>query len=358
MQEEYPATWRYLVDILSTKNIDTDSVKYIENSFTVDEKIECIITSDLSWLYKIEKLGYELDLLMTRAIRTIASLENPDGKLTQGLAFKKKESFELKKSALLTWASGDGFCSDERFNIFLKTAGRFAHFDKYIFTHEMSLEHREKCVKYGFKIIDIDPGEVEWIVRDRFLHWARFLSDHQYHSVGLVDCKDVVVFEDIFNLIELLRALKPEKELVLIGEGKKHFECSWNMKDQENLQKSLGGFKSDYANWEVICAGTIFGLSEAVSDLIMSIWSLTLPGLHYSDQAALNFLYQIKYQHDSKTILSLPTEYNFVATDLTTKAALKYFDKELINLDQNYIYALWHQWDRTIYKDRVLKDFT
>lgn len=219
----------------------------------------------------------------------------------------------------------------------------------------MSLNNREKCVNHGFKIIDIDPNEVEWVVRDRFLHYAKFLSNSSYYNVGLVDCKDVVFFKDVFEWMELYEYQNSSHNLFLIGEGKQHHECNWNMGDQQKLQDALRIFKSDYANWEVICAGTIFGLPEAVTDLIMSMWALTLPGSQYSDQAALNFLYQIKYKHDA--LLCLPTEHSLAATDLTTKSKLKYFNKELTNLDKNFAYTLWHQWDRTIYKEQVLKDF-
>jgi len=245
------------------------------------------------WISKMAECEYVLDSVATRMCRSIAFFEcnSPYNHFARsGLVFKKIQSpSNHAKDAIITWASGKDFCKNPGIKVYINSLNRCGFDgDKLIFTHDMEIEDREYIESQGFKIIDVDPNGVDWVVRDRFKAWADYLGLKKYRYVGLMDAKDVLFQKDPIKEFESLHT-----SICLITEGKKHYECDWNKCDQEYLQSQVKIFKQSYLDWEVICAGTILGCAENIKQLIMQIWSTTLLNSHATDQAVLNYLIRV-----------------------------------------------------------------
>lgn len=322
------------------------SAEYIFLTHPINAEGQKVLSS---WSYWMERYGYELSPNLTRMARTVANVERgPESRFTQGGVVFRKKAFKKmtekeSKDAVLTWASGTEFCKQDSVRVFVNSlnACGFAG-DKLMFTHDMGIAEREYFVDHGFKVIDAPPGDVQWVVRDRFLTWQKYLMSNHYRHVMCLDSKDIVFFHDPTRFMDEMK-----RPLYFVGEGKTHGECMWNTSDQSKFQKSVKNFTMPYHDWEVICGGTIFGYGTFVRNLLLNIWTTTLMSNDGSDQAALNYLYHGFYKGDGLSYLVDPRLCEFVATADLPKAPSPVFrNGSLYHHDLNQPYYMWHQWDR------------
>lgn len=299
------------------------------------------------WIDKISSLGYTLDPTLSRQLRIVARLENiqviHNHFYNTGLVFVRNDLINKEKknhsnTAILTWMSGDSFCKNEGIKVFVNSLNDIQYNGhKIVFTHDMNLETREYLYKHEFEIIDVNPNHVNYLIKDRHLHYFNFLNKKDYQYVGLVDCKDVL-FQG-----NPLESMTP---LLFVSEGKKHKDCSWNTRDQLNFQKEIILFKNhSIENWDVICGGTIFGQTNEVKTLCLSLWSLcNNTTANCTDQAALNYLYNNVYYKYCKTD---PYKDNFVCTaNLPIDQQPLLIDGLYCNAVTKKPYLIYHQYDR------------
>lgn len=321
------------------------------------------------WISKFHEYGYVLSAKSTRQLRELAFFENiiPNYNhfYNNGLVFIREKNIKTYSgseidwgsdkfsvrvkdetdNAIITWASGKEFCKNPGIKVFVNSLNRCGYKGhKIVFTHDMDIDVREYFEKNNFEIIDVNPNECKWVVRDRFLAWNKFLQKSNFSHVGLFDCKDVVFQAD---------PLLVWRGLTLISEGKKHKDCDWNTQDQKNLRKSNYYFSTyEFKEDPVICAGTIMGDKNEISNLCASIWTSTLLSGRCTDQAVLNFLYKNVY---SKACLSNPVLDNICLTaDLPKESPPIIKDGLFCNALTGRPYQIYHQYDRVPENKKII----
>lgn len=293
------------------------------------------------WIVKMNEANYELDPVLTRMARSIAYMENINPIYNHfynhGLIFKKKKDIKIKKNAIFTWMSGKEFCKNDGIKVFVNSLNKTDYDgDKIVFTHDMDIDIREFLIKNDFKIVDVNPNECTWVVRDRFLFWYRYLCYNKYSYVGLFDSKDVVFQENPMKSTTL--------RLALVSECKKHKDCDWNMQDQSRLQKDipLPLWKDKYQEEDVICAGTILGDRIDILSLCAAIWAGTATSCKATDQAVLNFLARTLFERNA----SILTSYLTTNDRDNNENDVKIIDGEFYSSKHNFKYDFIHQYDR------------
>ncbi len=240
-------------------------------------------------------------------------------------------------NALFTWIAGDAFCKLPELQVFLKSLNKF-NGEVVIFTHNMPEDFRKKI---SFKIIDIDPKEVNSIIADRFLHFYRHLVDCNYDKIILSDSKDVLFIRNPFQYVNKIWR---KKYVLLFSEGMKHIQSDWNMVDQYKCQSNLKGFKTDdYRDWDVINGGFQIGTRREMANFCSLVWTNSLRSSS-SDQAVINLLFRYLKE---PWILVKPTEHPIVVTGEPIKEGI---------YSPNWKeFCVFHQWERTKEKTRIME---
>jgi len=345
---QFPYLWEFFSSKFKLKSgLCFDKIEDFLNESPDVEYVFLTQNSPSSYLVcHLNKCGYELSSKLTRAARSIALLENNPCNYFPyyGLVFVKSKPFVPKQDAVITWAGGEEFCKLPTVKAFVNSLNSCGfNGDKLVFTHDMSIEIREYFETNDFKVVDFNPNEFEWVLRDRFFAWYQFLTTVNYRYVCLLDCKDIIFQK---NPIEFLE--QTNKKLYFVGEGKLHSECSWNSNDQNNCQhSSVSKLKFPFDDWEVICGGTILGIADNIKKLIIQIWSTTFMTKSCTDQAVLNLIYQLFYRNDPDSFFADPRTCNLCVTADLPKNPLPVVKDDVFYhsiIDEPYYF--YHQYDR------------
>lgn len=248
--------------------------------------------------------------------------------------------------AIYGWITGKEFCEDPGVQVYINSlcACGFEG-QKIIFTCEMPSEFARKLNNKGFDIVWIPKEEVHTLYRDR--HLAYYKTDimcTNYRYIIQTDTRDTVFLK---NPIDWIEHTQRKAKLFLVSEGFPHKVSPINIQNQTRYQQTLAApFKKDFSSWPVINGGTVIGHGNIMCFYDLAIW---LSGIHANggDQCATNYVSQTLSLHPDVEILD-PKLSNFCLTG------------EAINLGaivpkNIYDYYLFHQWDRTRYKDEILK---
>jgi len=255
--------------------------------------------------------------------------------------------------AILTVATGTDFCRNPYLQVFFKSLSKCGYKgDVIVFTHDMSEDIRQIVQGYGYEIVEIDPTKIVYILHDRFYFYYEFLTKRKYDRVLLVDVKDVLFQDNPFK-----DAPENEPFVWFAGEGGVHSQSGWNTNDQRKCQLEMKAeYRHDLSNQPVLNGGTILGTNNEIRSLCLLIWTQILRTEHqYTDQAALNYVYSILKNDPIYTVL-MPQEDSWAATGQGINEG--WFKPHWINgklWSLNCPYFLFHQWDRTEYKDLVLE---
>jgi hypothetical protein len=236
----------------------------------------------------------------------------------------------------------------------------------------MELPEREMFEEYDFRIIDIPPKQILNILVSRFRHWNNFLEGEGsvLKTVLFCDCKDVVFQGDPFAWADTFVG-GLDNFVLGFSEGWKHYQSKWNTNDQRQFAKGLGsdGESTTYpfGRWDILNGGVILGTPPTLADLCVMVEQTTLTsyqcGARCTDQAALNYAFrQADRPLRGEMILISAKDEGFVAHGEPIKQGL--FEAEhhlehatLIHTAKNEPFVLFHQWERTDYKDAILKRY-
>ncbi len=270
------------------------------------------------------------------------------------------------KDLILTWIGGKEFCEHPGVSVFLNSIKKVGFDgDVVVFTSDMPDVFRTKLYRYGYKIVDIPRNQVSIIVFDRFLHYWEFLIKSNYRNVFQVDSKDVVFQQNPSDIFQ------ESGKVYFIPEGMIHFVSIWNNADQFKFQRHiLPNGRSEWHDWPVLNAGTIIGDAKVLADFNLLLWNTTCrspflktPEMEisaFTDQAALNYLYYCYIHKDPKFASFEMQKNNFCLTgEAVAQGYLKikpYFENGLVR-DENGTFCMFHQWERTEFKDTILNDY-
>jgi hypothetical protein len=252
---------------------------------------------------------------------------------------------KMARNALLTWASGGEFCHRDGFIKAYLRSSRVVAAERFVLTHDMPTSIVGVLRKEGVQVIHVNPMEVNQVVRDRHLHFWKWLTTNsgQFDGFGFTDSRDVIFQGDPFAYLGDLKG-----RVVLTCEGMLHEQSVWNLVDQFKAQIDTGQFKFPCERRPVINGGIVFGDGECLESHFLLLWVACLKSLGAcTDQGVLNFLYNFldhRYEHtdprnDTFCLTGEAVAKGCVQAEITSDGWCK-------STIDGKPYVIVHQWDR------------
>jgi hypothetical protein len=256
------------------------------------------------------------------------------------------------KNLILTTISDSrfsDFSSKPEVDVFLKSVAKVPNADLVIFGDVINrpIHHIQVEVRSN-------------IIVDRWMFYYDFLcrNGSQYKNVLLTDAKDVLFQTDPFEYAN--------DTVMLTGEGTTHAESIWNFEDQQNYQQKTARF-SDPSRWPVVNGGIVMGPATPLKEFCVFMYTNTVNRAYqneenaHSDQAVINGLYHFFLSKNPSFSLSDPRKDSFCITgNGVARNEVSFqtiFTGGVMLNEKGDPYSLFHQWDRTKYKDEIIRRF-
>lgn len=273
----------------------------------------------------------------------------------------------------MTFAGGeDHFFMDPTFWVWAKSVKQIPNTDAVILTHQMSDYARSRLEDMDIHVVNVTPGELHYLYRDRHLCFWEYLNDHghKYKHVLVCDCRDVVFQADPFEWINKWRSRYEKihgtknflnEFVIMTAEGHKMsqsgFACIEHFEFERDVPRPF--LKEDRSKF-VINGGTFLGTPRALQDWHFLVWITQLKTMgRCTDQATVNWV--MRYlENDDKYSVSFPQHDNLCLTGEGVKegAVEPLFKDGLLLSPQGEIYCMVHQWDRLDHvKEAVLERY-
>lgn len=243
---------------------------------------------------------------------------------------------------IITWLSGDTSNLPETMVFFKSLEDVGFQGDKVILTNDLPF-NESYLMSLDWQIVKLDFKNTDYydLLRNRWHAFYKYLiqSEKSYKRVVISDSRDVL-FQDLSFL--------KHPGVNLVCEGFLHQDSSWNYNDQMDLQFHLKT-RIPCLNWPVLNGG--FQVGDHL-DMInfcknFSIACAFAPAGTYTDQAILNYMYNTICVDDRD--IHFPQESNLCLTGEGVKNGI-------VGLSYSS-YSVFHQWDRTVYKDIILDKY-
>jgi len=277
------------------------------------------------------------------------------------------------KNLILTFAGGDpNFFRDPTFWVWVNSVKKIENTDPVILTHQMSEDVRCRLQDFGIEVVDVIPGELHSIYRDRHLCFWEYLNDHghKYEYVFVCDCRDVVFQSSPFEWIEKWKSrhsnINGHKSflndfVIMTAEGHRMsqsgFACIEHFEFERNIPRPF--LKSDNSKY-VVNGGIFLGTPRAIQDWHFLVWMTQLKTIgRCTDQATVNWLMHY-LENDDKYSVSFPQHDNLCLTGEGIKegAVEPILKDEMVFSPQDEPYCVIHQWDRLDYlKEMILNKY-
>lgn len=188
------------------------------------------------------------------------------------------------------------------------------------------------------------------------MKWAMSMEGDPGDGVLFLDSRDLLFQRDPFADIS-------EYDLIAAGEGATHGQCEWNARDQGAAMSYLpAGLNEDTGKWPVVCAGVMGGRRLPARAALMSVWLLastyTRGG---TDQAAWNYIWNKHLKHEPNNWLCDPNVSDWCLHGHhlgKIRPEPRMEGGQIISGATGRPYALVHQWDRTPWRDEILRRWT
>lgn len=259
---------------------------------------------------------------------------------------------------VLTWVSNCNQNNFPEYKVFFKSLRATGYSDEIvILTNSLDPEYREEFKKFDCVIQDVDPQiQVYYILRDRHLAFWNFLNTnkHLYKKIIIADARDIVFQKNPFD-VQIVQ------NITLASEGFLHRDSAFNCVDQLHAQRVVRDFDHKYADWPVINGGFIYGTNEAIKNFCFLIWSNSVKtAAGVTDQAVINYLYNAYLRHDDDYYVADPHKSSLILTGEAVKENLiqVYQKYHQICMNNDEIYYVFHQWDRTIFAKEILQKYS
>jgi hypothetical protein len=180
------------------------------------------------------------------------------------------------------------------------------------------------------------------------------------------DPNDKIIFSDARDVLFQRNPFDdiPDHSLIVQGEGSVMKDDPWNTGDQNNVQNSLPHeirvHPDKVANWNPVCAGYFGGQRQRVKDLMLMLWLTSSPMASGTDQGALNYIFHNYLSNEPLAIRCDPHTNDWVMGGhhfRILNPPCRWENQKLICGATGRPYAAVHQWDRTAWRDEILKMF-
>ncbi len=203
-----------------------------------------------------------------------------------------------------------------------------------------------------------NPPRVDYIIRDRWLAFWRYIDPTYHKYVVITDSRDVVFQRDPVDFCYRVS----DDRLILTGEGFSHQHSPFNLIDQLEAQRDIADFDVPFTSWPVINAGVVAGPADKVKQLCLTIWTNCIRSRgKCTDQGVFNYL-SYYWRQDPTFYVANPNEDPWCITGEGLKENLLdidvvYQDGEL-RINEKTPYFIFHQWDRTKYSQEILQKYS
>lgn len=186
--------------------------------------------------------------------------------------------------------------------------------------------------------------------------WLYSSEGEPEDTVIFSDARDMVFQRDPFLDIQNVR-------LVAAGEGPIHAECPWNTADQSAIQSYLPTeLRDDFGSWPIICNGVSAGKRQSVRNLLLGNWLMGSLLTHGgTDQGVTNYLWNRYLGKEPGSWLCHPgiSDWCLNGHHAPRVSPAPYLqDGQVMCAATNKPYALFHQWERTQWREQMLKQWT
>ncbi len=267
------------------------------------------------------------------------------------------------KNLLLTYVGGEDFIYREDFRAFLRSAHlMMPGVDKVICHHHAYDIHQIDSVEkeFGVEFSKCPTPSGKNVLLDRWGAYHYMLSGLRvYKHVAIADARDIVFQGNPFRF-DQARIESEYKYLAVCSEGMKHRQSEWNLIDQFKYQMPFGEYQSDFKDWDVFNAGFVMGTPASIAELSMLMWQGYIGRQGLSDQAVFNHLINGRFGIASTLHYHRP---NMSHLCLTGEGVAKGYVKTKANADgvvtdeDGKQFCVFHQWDRTEYKQAILDKY-
>ena len=260
--------------------------------------------------------------------------------------------------AVFTWASGDTFLASPEVAVYFNSLKMHVRAESFVFTNKMDDTMRRFLTAAGHVLVTCDQPDS--IVRDRHLAFYKHMRDRIPDDARILcaDCRDVVFQRDVFDYVE--RQWPSSRPYVLLcDEGMQHRDSAWNTTQQLKIVQKVKGFALDFRERQVLNGGFIYGIAEALRGYSFLLWATTLFADNVNDQAVMNYL-DLHLRGDHTYRVASPETSAYAVTGEAIKHGLFHptFQGGCIRHPATgEPYCAFHQWDRTQYKEDVLRRY-
>ena len=253
----------------------------------------------------------------------------------------------------LTWANNIDENNWHQYKVYFSSVSTVKKNDEFIcLTDGIDQKYIDIISEFGCKVIH-QPRKNKKIFTNRWFSFWKYLSTIDVDKVIITDARDVFFQSQPFSFC-------PHFSVGVCCEGFEHKNSPFNMTDQMKLQIHQYENIDTFTEWSVVNGGVCIAHKKQLVDFCFLMWSNCMGRSQCTDQAVLNFLYHSS-KNSEKWHLFDPRKDSFCLTGEAYKENLlpyevKIEDGVIKNHEKNS-FCLFHQWDRTIFANDILKRF-
>lgn len=253
---------------------------------------------------------------------------------------------------LLNFLQGNNILKSPDTDIYLESLDKYKSFKKLVCVYDVNNEQIEKLKKHYDYVVPVDKGLIPY--NFCYLAYYNWLCENGSNIDYVMHCdmRDVILQNDPFEFMQK----HEDKELFLVCEGMKIRENDCNLTWHNWVLNTIVYNKEKYDDSYVLNGGTYGGRTKAFLHYCTLI--LTAMNRKYNyiipDQAMLGYLYR-QLKQNPNIFLTHPDTDNFCATGEAIKrgnSKVTYDGKNVCTVS-NEPYYIFHQWDRTMYADKI-----
>lgn len=253
----------------------------------------------------------------------------------------------------LTWANNIDDNNWNQYKIYFASISKIKENDKFVcLTDGIDKKYTHILADYGCEIVYF-PKKNKRIFTNRWYAFWKYLLESDVDKVIISDARDVLFQYQPFSFC-------PHFSVGVCCEGFEHKHSAFNMNDQMKLQINHYDDVDNFTEWSVVNGGVCLAHKKHMVDFCFLMWSNCMSRPQCTDQAVLNFLFH-NSKISGKWYLFDPRKDIFCLTGEAYKENLLPFEVKLedgiIKNNQKNSFCIFHQWDRTIFANDILKRF-
>ena len=252
----------------------------------------------------------------------------------------------------LTWASGIRKDNWSEYHAYFASVSSVLREDRFVcLTDDIDPEYERQISALSCDVVRTARKNKRFFTSRWHAYWE-FLLSEKFKAVVITDSRDVVFQRAPWGFLT--------DRVRLASEGFAHGRSAFNMTDQMRLQVSQGEELENFAGWEVVNGGICMGCREQAADFCFLMWSNCLGRPSCTDQAVINMVAR-NLRGTGALVVSDPAADSFCLTGEAVKEGLLSFEPKSrggkVCDASGEPYAIFHQWDRTIFRNEILNSF-